>query len=85
MYMRRKGWAVNSITAIVSHQRVPANQKPPQEGPQSLEDLIRLEVTVHGNLDEEQKARLTEIMGRCPVHRTLSRPPRFEETLEVVP
>lgn len=85
MYVRRKGWTVESITADLSHQRVPANQRPPDGSPPSLEDLIRLEVTVRGNLDEEQKARLLEIVGRCPVHRTLSRPPRIEETLKVVP
>ncbi|MCS7206624.1 MAG: OsmC family protein [Dehalococcoidia bacterium] len=84
MYVRRKGWAVESITAQVSHQRVPVEQKVPSEGPPPLEELIRVEVTVRGKLDEEQKARLLDIVKRCPVHRTLSTPPRFEETLTVV-
>ncbi|GBD10435.1 hypothetical protein HRbin23_00076 [bacterium HR23] len=83
MYVRRKGWAVESITAELSHQRVPAPGASPA-GPPALEDLIRLDVTVRGNLDDEQRARLLEIVGRCPVHRTLSRPPRIEETLTVV-
>ena len=25
-----------------------------------------------GNLDDEQRARLLEIAGKCPVHRTLT-------------
>jgi putative redox protein len=35
-------------------------------------------LVLHGDLDEEQKARLLEIADRCPVHRTL------HETVEVV-
>jgi uncharacterized OsmC-like protein len=32
---------------------------------------IALELMLGGDLEEEQVARLREIAGRCPVHRTL--------------
>ncbi len=35
-------------------------------------DVIEKQVEIHGPLSEEQRARLLEIAGRCPVHRTLT-------------
>jgi uncharacterized OsmC-like protein len=29
-------------------------------------------VALHGNLSEEQRARLLEIANKCPVHKTLT-------------
>ena len=47
-------------------------------------DLIRLHITVAGELDEEQKARLATIAERCPVHRTLDGGPTIITELDVV-
>jgi putative redox protein len=33
---------------------------------------IERQVTIDGDLDQEQRARLVEIAGRCPVSRTLA-------------
>jgi putative redox protein len=34
-------------------------------------DKIEMEISLTGNLAEDQQRRLLEIAGRCPVHRTL--------------
>jgi putative redox protein len=35
-------------------------------------ERIVQEIALQGNLDEDQRARLIEIAGKCPVHRTLT-------------
>jgi uncharacterized OsmC-like protein len=39
---------------------------------------------VKGPLDEEQRARLEYIAGRCPVRRTLTGTSEVHETVEIV-
>ena len=38
-----------------------------------LIERISSSVTIHGDFDEAQRARLTQIAQRCPVHKTLER------------
>ena len=47
-------------------------------------DIIRAHVTIRGSFDDKTKTRLTEIVGRCPVHRTLDGGPKMFETVEFV-
>jgi putative redox protein len=47
-------------------------------------DVIRARVVLQGAMDEGQKTRLTEIVSRCPVHRTLEGGPKMFETVEFV-
>jgi putative redox protein len=35
-------------------------------------DRIEVDLGLEGTLTEEQRARLLEIAGKCPVHRTLT-------------
>jgi putative redox protein len=60
LYADRKGWPVESVTVRVSGER---------QG-----DVYRIsrEVGLRGELSAEQRARLLEIAGKCPVHRTLT-------------
>ena len=46
------------------------NGTPPQET--GFVSRIRKRVTLSGDLDDTQRARLLEIADRCPVHRTLT-------------
>ena len=40
---------------------------------------VRDQIVFHGPLDDEQRARLREIAGRCPVHRVVENPAFFVE------
>lgn len=42
---------------------------------------IHSTIKLSGNLDPEQKARLLEIAGKCPVHRLLTNPIEIKTTL----
>lgn len=69
MYTDMKGWPVARIRTAVGHVKDKA-------APQS-EHFVR-RIAVEGDLDADQRARLLEIAGRCPVHRTLERGARIE-------
>jgi putative redox protein len=47
-------------------------------------DVIRAHVTLRGTFDDAARKRLTEIVSRCPVHRTLKGGPKMFETVEFV-
>lgn len=52
-----------------------------EEGDARL-DVIRAKVRLKGSFDEPARARLREIVARCPVHRTLEGGPKMLETVE---
>lgn len=59
MYAERKQWPLDRVEVVVSHER---------DG--RAERFVRV-ITLDGELDEEQRARLLSIANRCPVHRAL--------------
>lgn len=71
MYARRKKWIVDNITVHIDHAKEHAVDCENCEKPDAKIDIFRKEVSLTGDLSEEQKHRLMEIADRCPVHRTL--------------
>lgn len=63
MYASRKGWPLAGGEVRVFPTRRAA----------SPVDSIEIRLTLEGDLSDEQRARITDIAGRCPVHRTLER------------
>jgi putative redox protein len=79
MYARRKGWPLARVRVDVTHGKLHAQDA----GAGGRADLFRRVVTIEGELDADQRARLREIADRCPVHRTLEAGARIET--EVLP
>ncbi|WP_300058316.1 bifunctional alpha/beta hydrolase/OsmC family protein [uncultured Roseobacter sp.] len=71
MYARRKGWPLAHVSVDVSHNKVHAQDAETAVGEKI--DTWKRRITLTGNLDPEQRARLLEIADKCPVHRTLER------------
>jgi putative redox protein len=73
LYARRKGWRVERVRVRLRMRRVHADDcaECVTKGDAFVHRVER-DVTIEGELDEEQRARLQEIAHRCPVHRTLS-------------
>lgn len=71
MYADRKGWALESVTVRLGHDRIHARDCEECETEAGKIDRIELELNLEGDLDDGQRQRLREIAGRCPVHRTL--------------
>lgn len=64
LYARRKQWPLRSVNVTLRHAKVPREGGPV--------DRIERVIAFEGPLDDEQRARLLEIAGKCPVHRTLT-------------
>lgn len=71
MYARRKGWPLAHVSVDVSHNKMHAQDAETAVGEKI--DTWRRRITLTGDLDAEQRARLLEIADKCPVHRTLER------------
>lgn len=48
---------------------------------EGAETQMSLEISFRGDLTDEQKARLTEIVGKCPIHRLLTSKVSIETTI----
>jgi len=73
LYARRKAWPLDRVTVKLSQRRVHARDCA-ECGDDSEGYVHRIErsVQLEGALTDEQRTRLMEIAGKCPVHRTLT-------------
>ena len=71
LYARRKGWPLEGVTVRLRHSRIHAADCADCETREGMIDRIERDIELAGALTAEQRARLLEIAGRCPVHRTL--------------
>jgi putative redox protein len=81
MYARNKGWDLAEVSVHLTHDRVHADDSNDAEDGMAKVDVITRDISLRGNLSEEQQARLMEIAGRCPVHKTLLGTPKVIDTL----
>ena len=71
MYADRKKWPLGKVTVRLSHEKIHAQDCAQCETETGKIDRFEREITLEGELSDEQKARLLQIADRCPVHRTL--------------
>ena len=76
MYADRKEWPLDGVRSRLEHRRVHAKDcaectEEEREAGGRIDRITR-RIEVLGDLSEEQRERLLEIAGRCPVHRTLT-------------
>lgn len=74
LYANRKGWNLQRVHINLELEKVKAEDYPDYSGDAKFVNLIRQNITLEGELDETQRARLMDIAGRCPVHRILDGP-----------
>ena len=70
VYAQRKGWPLRDVHVTLNGSTVDGAF------------IITRQLTLAGDLDAEQRQRLTEIADKCPVHKTLSGTIRIQTTLE---
>jgi putative redox protein len=61
VYADRKGWALREVDVRVSGSH-----------DEKKAFVIERTIALEGDLDDEQRTRLIEIAGKCPVHKTLT-------------
>lgn len=71
LYARKKGIPLKRVRVSLKHSRVHATDCEECETKQGMLDRIELDLELTGDLTAEQRAKLIEIAGKCPVHRTL--------------
>ncbi len=71
MYAAQKKWPLERVTVDLKHDKVHATDCAECEIKDGRIDRIERVLTLEGELDEAQRARLLEIANKCPVHRTL--------------
>ncbi len=72
LYARRKGWPLEAVRVRLRHAKIHAADCEDCETKEGKLDRIERDVELVGPLDAEQRARLLDIAGKCPVHRTLT-------------
>ncbi len=72
LYARRKNWSIDGASVHLVHERKTVEE--PVEGEMIRRKVERIvqEISFQGDLDDEQRARLLEIAGKCPIHRTIT-------------
>lgn len=84
IYAQRKGIKLERTSVALAHGRVHARDcaECEGEGEGPMVEVIDKVPTLEGDLSEAERARLVEIAGRCPVHRTLQAQPTIRTRLE---
>ncbi|MGI8846139.1 MAG: OsmC family protein [Thermoleophilaceae bacterium] len=73
MYAKRKGWDIGDVVVNVDYE--PAQRGSPTK--------FSMDVRLPEELSEEQREKLTQIVTRCPVHRTLEGEVMFDEKVSL--
>lgn len=81
MYARHKQLPVKRVTCEVSHRKIHAQDCGECETESGKVDELVRHITIEGNLTEEQRQRMLQIAGRCPVHQTLKNEIRMHDEL----
>jgi uncharacterized OsmC-like protein/fermentation-respiration switch protein FrsA (DUF1100 family) len=71
LYAEREKIPLERVTVDLVHDKVHAADCAECETREGRIDRIERVVTLEGNLDQAQRAKLLEIASKCPVHRTL--------------
>ncbi|MBL8131915.1 MAG: hypothetical protein JNL42_08660, partial [Anaerolineae bacterium] len=76
-----KGWDLQGVEVDLTSDRVKREDLPEYSGEGDTIRTFLQRLRFIGNLTDEQKARLLEIAGKCPVHRALTDPKYMVEEL----
>lgn len=71
MYAAHKEIDLQSVTVTVRHGKVHAKDCSDCESTSGRIDEFQRELTLDGDLSDEQRQRMLQIADKCPVHRTL--------------
>ena len=78
MYADRKQWDLDSIEVNLSQERIHSKDCADCSSEDGFVHIIKKNVKLSGNLSEEQRSRLMEIVDKCPVHKTLQNEIKIE-------
>jgi len=72
VYARSKQWPLEGLHVSLSYAKVHAEDCANCDTEVRTIDRIEVEISLRGNLSEDQRRRLMQIADKCPIHRTLT-------------
>ena len=81
LYAQRKEWPLESVSVVLTHQKIDAEDCSGCATEKGKVDHIERAIELGGPLTEDQRSRLLEIADRCPVRRTLASEIHIESRL----
>jgi len=72
MYAKRKQWNLQSVRIDVAYEQVLAADNAASGATIGMVDQFEMQISLAGDLSEDQRDRLFEIATRCPIHRMLT-------------
>lgn len=83
LYADRKGWALEGVDIELDFERFKGKDYAGYDGDERYVHEITKKISLTGPLTDEQRARIIEIGGICPVHRLIATPSFFiQEVLD---
>lgn len=80
-YAKREKIPLEGVDVSVTHDREHVKDCIDCTTTQGYVHRFRVEITLHGQLSDEQKQKLLSIAGRCPVAKTLQNEIRIDDVL----
>jgi putative redox protein len=81
MYAQRKGWPLEHVAVSLGYRRLGPEEVASSGFTATTVSEISVRLKLVGPLTPEQRDRLAEIAGRCPVKRTVEGEVRFKSEL----
>lgn len=82
MYADHKGYKLDKSEVRLSHEKIHAEDCEQCETTKGKVDQIEAEITITGDLTDEERQKIFEIAERCPVHKTITSEIIIEATLK---
>jgi putative redox protein len=74
MYANRKQWPLERVEVTLELERFKGSDYAAYNGEAQFVHEIRESITFYGPLSDDQRVRLLEIAGKCPVRRIITSP-----------
>lgn len=83
LYCRHKNLPLDSINAQFEHERIHTSDCADcEDSKKGYIEQIKGKVRITGEFNDAQRKRLSQIVTRCPVHKTLSNDIKFVDDIE---
>lgn len=83
MYAKRKQWNLQSVHIDVAYERVLAADNADSDAAVGMADRFEMEISLVGDLSEQQRNRLFEVANGCPIHRILTSSAKIQSRLVI--
>ncbi len=78
LYADRKKWDLKDVEIKLDFQRFNGSDYPNYAGDAPFVHELTQKIVLHGDLTDDQREKIIEIMGKCPVHRIIEMPAFFK-------